>query len=82
MRMVTLTPDMAADILKSKTRKDWVRNDDTVEYLANLMRTGEWIPDKDPIALSNTLIRSGHHRLAAIVEAGIPVEVQIWDTYD
>jgi hypothetical protein len=82
MRTVILTPDEAAEILKTKTSKDWTRKDAVVKELKAKIRKKEWIPDLDPIAIGNCQIRSGHHRLTAIAEGKVAVEVVIWDTHD
>ena len=76
-----MTPEMAKEILRTKTRRDWVRRDESVIELVSKIKSGNWIPDQDPIAIGS-IVRSGHHRLTAIAEAGIPVEVLIWDTFD
>ena len=82
MNITVLTPTEAAEILRTKTRKDWVRNDAVVKKLKAKMKSKKWIPDLDPIAIGNVQIRSGHHRLAAIAEGKIDVEVAIWYTHD
>jgi hypothetical protein len=73
-----VTPEMAAAWLTANTANRAVRRSHAVS-LARLMRAGEWRLTHQGVAFD----RSGHlidgqHRLLAIVEAGVPVEILVF----
>jgi hypothetical protein len=67
----TITPGMAADILRGNTRNRTLRKG-LVELYAGEMKAGRWLETHQGIAINcdGTLL-DGQHRLAAIVESGV-----------
>ena len=74
---MTITPEVAASFLKHNTdnrnKRGW-----WVNGLANMIKRGEWIPTHQGVAFSKSgKLLDGQHRLEAIVEANIPVEMLV-----
>ena len=71
VRIETVTPVMAADILRGNTRNRKIRKR-LVEFYAGEMKAGRWLETHQGIAINcdGTLL-DGQHRLAAIVESGV-----------
>src|SRR5256886_16450094 len=77
-RVVTITPKKAAEYLERNpaTRPLSTR---TVREFGQAMRRGEWRITHQGIAFDITgALVDGQHRLAAIVEADVPVEVTVF----
>lgn len=76
-KFMTITPEVAASFLKHNTdnrnKRGW-----WVNGLANMIKRGEWIPTHQGVAFSQSgKLIDGQHRLEAIVEANIPVEMLV-----
>jgi hypothetical protein len=77
-RVVTVTPQKAGEYLERNTANRPV-SARTVREFAQAMRRGEWRVTHQGIAFDTTgALVDGQHRLAAIVEAGLPVEVTVF----
>lgn len=76
MKLMTITPKMAAEILE-RTAKAGVKNrnitQSTIEKYANAIKNGRWKLNSQTIVLDeNGCIIDGQHRLSACVLAGVP----------
>lgn len=74
---MTVTPALAESFLLANTdnrkKRGW-----WVGGLANMIKRGEWIPTHQGIAFSKSgKLIDGQHRLEAVVEANIPVEMLV-----
>ena len=72
-----ITPEMAKVYLEKNTdnrnKRGW-----WVSGLANMIKRGEWIPTHQGVAFSKSgKLIDGQHRLEAIVEANIPVQMLV-----
>jgi len=77
-RVQTITPSKAAEYLERNTANRPLSTR-TVKDFAAAMRRGEWRVTHQGIAFDTTgALVDGQHRLAAIVEADIPVEVTVF----
>src|SRR5881275_2327319 len=77
-RVQTITPTKAAEYLDRNTANRPL-SARTVKDFAQAMRRGEWRVTHQGIAFDTTgALVDGQHRLAAIVEADIPVEVTVF----
>ena len=73
----TVTPEMAKVYLQKNTdnrnKRGW-----WVSGLANMIKRGEWIPTHQGVAFSKSgKLLDGQHRLEAIVEANMPVQMLV-----
>jgi hypothetical protein len=76
----TITPNKARDILKTNTRNRALRLSSVAEF-ARQMTAGCWKLTSQGIAIdTNGVLVDGQHRLHAIVEANVPVQIAV--TYD
>ena len=76
-QVMTITPSAAKAFLECNTdnrnKRGW-----WVNGLANMIKRGEWIPTHQGIAFAKSgKLIDGQHRLEAIVEANIPVEMLV-----
>jgi hypothetical protein len=77
-----VTPAKAADWLQANTANRPLSKP-TVKAFAEAMRRGEWMVTHQGIAFdTNGALVDGQHRLAAIVEADLPVEVTVFTDVD
>src|SRR3989440_6857720 len=77
-RVQTITPKKAAEYLEFNTANRPLATR-TVREFAAAMRRGEWRVTHQGIAFDTTgALVDGQHRLAAIVEADIPVEITVF----
>src|SRR5947199_10315040 len=77
-RVQTITPKKAAEYLGLNTANRPLSNR-TVREFAAAMRRGEWRVTHQGIAFDTTgALVDGQHRLAAIVEADLPVDVTVF----
>jgi hypothetical protein len=77
-KVQTLTPSKAAELLEANTSNRPVSRS-VVRAFAEAMRRGEWVVTHQGIAFDvNGVLIDGQHRLAAIVEAGTPVEMTVF----
>jgi len=72
-----VTPEMAKGYLLNNTdnrnKRGW-----WVSGLANMIKRGEWIPTHQGVAFSKSgKLLDGQHRLEAIIEANMPVEMLV-----
>ena len=73
-----ITPQTAMELLEKRPDHQRVLSKTTVKQYAELMRMGVWRSTHQPIALdTDGAVLDGQHRLAAIVSAGVPIEVII-----
>lgn len=73
----TVTPEMAKGYLLKNTdnrnKRGW-----WVSGLANMIKRGEWIPTHQGVAFSQSgKLLDGQHRLEAIIEANVPVQMMV-----
>jgi hypothetical protein len=76
-QIMTITPSVAEAFLQHNTdnrkKRGW-----WVSGLANMIKRGEWIPTHQGVAFAKSgKLLDGQHRLEAIIEAGIPVEMLV-----
>lgn len=77
-RVQTVTPKKAAEFLEQNTANRPL-SARTVRDFAQAMRRGEWRVTHQGIAFDTTgMLVDGQHRLAAIVEADLPVELTVF----
>lgn len=77
-RVQLITPAKAAEMLAANTTNRPLSKP-TVRGFAEAMRRGEWIVTHQGIAFDvNGVLVDGQHRLAAIIEADIPIEVTVF----
>lgn len=78
MQMMVIEPEKAAEWMGRNTHNrplSGVHSGD----IASVMERGEWIPTHQGIAFDENLVLiDGQHRLAAIVESGIPTEMAVF----
>lgn len=76
-KVESITPETARKYLKSNTSNRNVRQLAVSEY-ANEMRSGRWLLTHQGIAFdSEGVLIDGQHRLLAIIEAGVPIEMMV-----
>jgi hypothetical protein len=86
-RVQKVTPARAAEMLTANTSNRPLSMS-TVRSFAAAMRRGDWLVTHQGIAFdTNGMLVDGQHRLAAIVEADLPVEITVFtdvepDTFD
>lgn len=72
-----MTPERAAELLKLNKFNRRIRSS-VVERYAHSIRTGQWKLTQQAIAVgTNNILLDGQHRLAAIVEAGLPAPLVV-----
>jgi hypothetical protein len=82
-----VTPVKAAEMLSANTSNRPLSRS-TVRAFAEAMRRGDWLVTHQGIAIdTNGVLVDGQHRLAAIIEADLPVEMTVFtdvepDTFD
>ncbi len=77
-RVQTITPDKAEEMLAANTANRPLSRS-TVRAFADAMRRGDWLVTHQGIAFDTdgTLV-DGQHRLAAVIEAGEPIEMTVF----
>lgn len=86
-RMQTITPAKAAEMLQANTSNRPVSKR-VVQTFSDAMKRGEWKVTHQGVAIdTNGKLVDGQHRLAAIIEADMPVEITVFtdvpaDTFD
>jgi hypothetical protein len=74
----TITPAKAAELLESNTNNRPLSRA-TVRVFADAMQRGEWKTTHQGIAIdTNGQLVDGQHRLAALVEADVPVKLTVF----
>ena len=77
-RVQTITPARAAELLEANSTNRPVSKA-VVRSFAEAMRRGEWMVTHQGIAFDvNGVLVDGQHRLAAIIEADLPVELTVF----
>src|SRR5947208_280008 len=77
-RVQKITPDKAEEMLAANTANRPVSKS-TVRAFAEAMRRGDWLVTHQGIAFdTNGVLVDGQHRLAAVIEAEIPVEMMVF----
>jgi hypothetical protein len=80
-KVLMITPDMAREFLAKNMKNNRHVMKNTVHSYARMMRNGNWNLTHQGIAFDeNGELVDGQHRLAAIAEANVPVEMMV--TYD
>lgn len=75
--IMMVTPEMAAEWLKSNT-KNRSLSQATVNYYAAEMKAGRWELNGETIKFyENGTLKDGQHRLSAVVKAGVPVKMEV-----
>lgn len=75
---ITVTPQYAAEVLASQNDGNRPVSKARVSRYANEMRRGRWLHTHQGIAFDvNGRLLDGQHRLAAVVEAGVDVVMQV-----
>ena len=79
--IVTITPEMAREMLDKNMKSNRRMNHDTILRYARIMKAGGWNLTHQGIAFDcNGNLIDGQHRLNAIIQANIPVQMMV--TYD
>ncbi len=77
-RVQTITPARAAEWLEANTTNRPLSRP-VVRSFAEAMRRGEWLVTHQGIAFDvNGVLVDGQHRLAAIIEADLPVQLTVF----
>lgn len=75
--VVRVTPAMAQEFLKANTSNRPLRKDYVAE-LASTMRRGEWSLNGETIKFAkNGRLLDGQHRLSAIIESRVPIDIMV-----
>ena len=81
-RVQTISPSRAAEMLDANTTNRPLSRA-VVRSFADAMRRGDWVVTHQGIAFDvNGVLVDGQHRLAAIIEADMPVEVTVFTEVD
>ena len=82
-QQVLVTPEMAMKWLERSNLNNRKLSEKRVQVMARDITEGRWMLTHAGIAFeSNGTLIDGQHRLWAIVEAGIPVELFVWRNVD
>jgi hypothetical protein len=81
-RVQTITPAKAAEMLEANTTNRPLSRP-VVRAFADAMKRGDWMVTHQGIAFdSSGLLVDGQHRLAAVIEADLPVEMTVFTDVD
>ena len=76
-QIVTMTPEWASQLLRQNTHNR-VLSKQRVAACAALISSGRWKLTHQGVAIdSNNVLQDGQHRLHAIVQAGVPVQIMM-----
>lgn len=76
---MTVTPEMALNWLEKVNTNNRPLSDAHVARLARDMKEGRWVLTHEGIAFGpDGVLLDGQHRLWAVVEAEVPVEMHVW----
>lgn len=76
--IVTMTPEMAAQILSEKNLRNRRLRPSVVRKYSHAIRTGQWRLTQQGVAIgSDGTLLDGQHRLAAIVDADTPIQIAL-----
>ena len=77
-KVITITPEMAKDMLERNMKNNRRVSKETVMRYARIMKAGGWNLTHQGIAFdTNGKLIDGQHRLHAIVQANVPVELLV-----
>ena len=77
-KLATITPEWAADKLRTTNNRNRPLSERYAERLAQDIKNGHWIPTHQGIAFSeNGNLLDGQHRLRAVQLAGLPVQMLV-----
>lgn len=77
-KVMKITPEMAKAMLENNMENNRRLNHETVKRYARLMRCGGWGLTHQGIAFDDKgILVDGQHRLNAIVEANVPIEMMV-----
>lgn len=80
-KIIEITPKMAKEMLERNMKNNRRVNHETVNRYARIMKAGGWNLTHQGIAFdTDGFLVDGQHRLRAIVQANVPVEMMV--TYD
>lgn len=75
--VVSITPEIAAEILNGNTSNRPIRNQ-RVNQLAQTMRDGQFVLNGEPVIISKTgRLLDGQHRLHAVIQSGVTIQAVI-----
>lgn len=78
MKVEKITPAIAESYLRVNVKNYRKLNRAVVKRYADDMKSGRWELNGEPIVFDeNGLLKNGQHRLAAIIMAGVPVEMAV-----
>jgi hypothetical protein len=81
-RVQTITPAKAAELLEANTTNRPLSRP-VVKAFAEAMERGDWMVTHQGIAFDvNGVLVDGQHRLAAVIEADVPVEMTVFTEVD
>ena len=77
-KVITITPDMARDMLAKNMKNNRRLNHETVKRYARIMKAGGWNLTHQGIAFDDKgELIDGQHRLEALVAANVPVTMMV-----
>lgn len=80
-QLVTMTPDWASELLDQHNQHNRPLAVGSYQKFASDMREGRWVLTHQAVAIDTEgQLQDGQHRLRAVVEAGVPV--QMWVAFD
>ena len=80
-KVITITPEMAREMLDRNMKNNRRVSKENVMRYARIMKAGGWNLTHQGIAFdTNNQLIDGQHRLNAIIQANVPVKMQV--TYD
>lgn len=76
-KFVKVTPAKAKEWLEGSNEANRSRSEIMVDRYAADMKAGRWVPNGETIVFNGSSLLDGQHRLAAVVKAGVPVEMLV-----
>lgn len=77
LRVETITPVLAEEYLRRNTKNRQLRSN-IVSYYASQMKNGQWMLNGEGIIFNDEgILVDGQHRLAAVMESGVNVEMLV-----
>ena len=77
-KVITITPDMARDMLEKNMANNRKLNHNTIKRYARIMKAGGWNLTHQGIAFDDKgELIDGQHRLQAIVMANVPITMMV-----
>lgn len=76
MEVITMTPEWAQEILATWNTKNRYMRPGVVQKYAHSIKTGQWKLTPEVVAVgSDGVLLNGQHRLAAVIETNMPVQI-------